>query len=82
MESLPDRMHGVIPLFLRGGMVREEGVADGDATQVQADNFRMGRTKGIDDLQTSSSKVDVEARFLLPGEFSGSEGDQATLFMS
>jgi hypothetical protein len=32
MESFPDRMHGVIPLFLRGGMVREEGVADGDTT--------------------------------------------------
>jgi len=38
--------------------------------------------KGIDDLQTSSSKVDVEARFLSPGEFTGSEGDQAPLFMS
>jgi hypothetical protein len=31
-------------------MVREEGVADGDATQIQADNFRIGRTKRIDDL--------------------------------
>ena len=38
--------------------------------------------KGIDDLQTSSSKVDMEARFLLPGEFSGRKGDQASLFMS
>jgi hypothetical protein len=42
----------------------------------------VGRTKGIDDLQTSSSKVDVEARFLPPGEFTGSERDQAPLFMS
>jgi len=72
MESLPDRMHGVIPLFLGGGVVRKKGVADGDATQVQADNFWVGRTKGIDDLQTSSSKVDMEAGFLFPGEFSGS----------
>lgn len=82
MEGSADGVHGVIPLFLRGGMVREEGVADGDATQVQADNFWVGRTKGIDDLQTSSSKVDMEARFLLPGEFSGRKGDQASLFMS
>jgi hypothetical protein len=42
----------------------------------------MGRTKRIDDLQTSSSKVDMEARFLLSGEFSGRKGDQASLFMS
>ena len=32
MESLLDRMHGVIPLFLTGGMVRKERVADGDTT--------------------------------------------------
>jgi hypothetical protein len=45
-----DGFQSVIPLFWGGGVVRKEGVADGDATQVQADNFRMGRTKRIDDL--------------------------------
>jgi len=31
-EGSADGVHGVIPLFLRGGMVREERVADGDTT--------------------------------------------------
>jgi hypothetical protein len=56
-------------------VVRKEGVADGDTTQVQADNFRMVRTKGIDDLQASPSKIDMETGFLFSVEISGSEGD-------
>jgi hypothetical protein len=42
----------------------------------------VGRTKGIDDLQTSSSKVDMEPGFLFLSEFSGSKRDQASLFMT
>ena len=38
-EGSADGVHGVIPLFLGGGVVGKKGVADGDATQVQADNF-------------------------------------------
>jgi hypothetical protein len=41
--------------------VGKEEVANGDTTQVQANNFRMIRIKGVDDFEASAAEVDVES---------------------
>ena len=81
-QGFADGVHGLVPLFGGGRMMWKEGVPDGNATQVKADNFRAGRTKGIDHLQASSPEIDVETGAFFPGELSGGQGDQAALLMS
>ena len=39
----------------------QEGIANGDAAKVEANNFRMVRTKRVDDFEASAAEVDVEA---------------------
>ena len=42
-------------------MLREKSVANGYTTEVQAENLRVGRTQGVDDLNASTPQIDVEA---------------------
>ena len=42
-------------------MLREKSVANGYTAQVQAENLRVGRTQGVDDLNASATQIDVEA---------------------
>ena len=37
----------------------QEGIANGDAAKVEANNFRMVRTKRVDDFEASAAEVDV-----------------------
>lgn len=60
----------------------QEGVANGDATQVQANNFRMVRTKGVDDFEAAAAQIDVESGVGGGGEAAGSEGNQAPFFLA
>ena len=54
-------MRRLFPLVGSGRVVGKEEVANGDTTQVQANNFRMMRIKGVDDFEASAAEVDVES---------------------
>ena len=60
----------------------QEGIANGDAAKVEANNFRMVRTKRVDDFEASAAEVDVEAGVGGGGEATGSEGNQAPFLLA
>ena len=63
-------------------MLREKSVANGYTAEVQAENFRAGRTQGVDDLDASATQIDMKAGALGGGEGTGGERDYATLLVT
>ena len=63
-------------------MVGQKGVTNRHTTQIQAENSRAGRPKGIDDLKASPSQVQVETGFGSAGEIPRREGDETSFLVS
>lgn len=63
-------------------MVGQKSVTNRHTTQVQAENSRSGRPKGIDDLKASPSQVEVKTGFSSAGEIPRREGNKTSFLVS
>ena len=63
----------------RGGrVVGKKSVANGDATEIEADDGWAGGMTGVDDFEAPAAEVDVKSGGAGGGELACGEGDEAT----